>query len=254
MAAAFRRHDEYLLVHSLNVSLLALAQAQSLGLDRRLQADLGLAGLLHDAGKLAQAGALLRGRKKMSAAETEQMRLHPLDGAKILLRTPDLNPLVAAVAFEHHLRYDRTGYPRKMFGGNLNLASLIVAIADVYDALRSRRSYRAEMPPEAVHAEMQKISGTHLHPELLEAFFRTVGVFPPGTLVELDDGRAGIVVKANPLDVRAPAVEIWYAQKGSPAPKPELVDLAVVGPAIVRSATEADGYELPPQYRPTADT
>ena len=255
IAASLKRHDEYSFVHSLNVSVLSLSQAQSLGVNSRLLADIGLAGFLHDAGKLALAGQILRKKEKLTNEEFDQVKMHPLDGAKILVQTPDVSSLVAAASFEHHLRYDRTGYPRKMFGGDLNLASMLVAIADVYDALRSKRSYRAEMAPEDVYAEMSKMSGTHFHPELLDAFFSAVGVYSPGTLVELDDGHVGVVVNERPEEIRRPEVEIWYIKGGGKVRQPSIVDLAekqATGDyrrSIVRSVTTADGYEMPPKYR-----
>lgn len=255
IAASLKKHDEYSFVHSLNVAVLSLAQAQGLGLSAPLLTEIGMAGFLHDAGKLALAGQVLRKKDKLTDEEFVKVKSHPLDGAKILMLTPGISPLIAVAAFEHHLRYDKTGYPRKVFGDSLNLGSMIVAIADVYDALRSQRSYKVGMTPEKVYEEMNKMSGTHFQPDLLSAFFATVGVFPPGTLVELDDGTVAIVVAENGQAVRQPIVEVWYRKGGEKVRQPYVVDLAEKQAAagarrsIVSSVPATDTCEIPAKYR-----
>jgi HD-GYP domain-containing protein (c-di-GMP phosphodiesterase class II) len=255
IAASLKRHDEYSFVHSINVAVLALSLAQGLGLGESVLAEIGMAGFLHDSGKLGVAGRILTKKEKLTEEEFDQVRLHPLDGAKILARTPGLHPLVATAAFEHHLRYDGQGYPRKKFGEGLNLASLIVAITDVYDSLRSNRSYRTGMAPEQAHAEMQGMCGTHLCPELLAAFFRAVGVYPPGTMVELADGHVGIVVAPGAEDARRPRVEVCYLKGAGKVRQPRVVDLAEKQAgggytnAISRSVAPSEGYEIPARYK-----
>jgi len=239
----------------MNVAVLSLSLAQVLGLDAPLLADIGMAGFLHDTGKLALAGRILRKKEKLTGEEFEKIQTHPLDGAKILAQMSELNPLIAVASFEHHLRYDRTGYPRKVFGGGLNLASMIVAISDVYDALRTKRPYKDEMAPDKAYDEMNKFSGTHFHPDLLGAFFKIVGLYPPGTLVELDDGHVGIVVKESAADIRRPEVEIWYLKGAGRLRQPSMLNLSEKNAAgdyvrnIVRPVSTAEGYEIPVKYQ-----
>ena len=253
--AALKRHDEYSFVHSVNVAVIALAQAQGLGLSASLLADVGMAGFLHDAGKLALAGQVLRKKEKLDEAEFAKVKSHPSDGAKLLMMTPGVHPMIAVAAFEHHLRYDKTGYPRKIFGGDLNLGSMIVAIADVYDALRSQRSYKVGMAPEKVYEEMNKMSGTHFQPDLLNAFFATVGVFPPGTLVQLDDDNVAIVISENEREIRQPVVDVWYRKGGAKVRQPYIVDLAEKSAGsssqrrIVASVPAGGEYEIPAKYQ-----
>ncbi len=255
IAASLKKHDEYSFVHSLNVAVISLAQAQGLGMSAPLVAEIGMAGFLHDSGKLALAGQVLRKKEKLSEDEFAKVKSHPLDGAKLLMLTPGIHPLIAVAAFEHHVRYDKKGYPTKVFGGDLNLGSMIVAIADVYDALRSVRSYKEGMTPEKVYEEMHKMSGTHFHPDLLEAFFSSVGVFPPGTMVELDDGHVGIVIAENDAEIRQPIVEVWYAKGGAKERQPYVVDLAEKGPGgsyrhtVLTSMLPTEVYEIPAKYR-----
>lgn len=256
IATSLKRHDEYSFIHSINVAVLSLAQGEALGLSPAALAELGLAGFLHDSGKIALTADILRKKGKLSDAEFEQVSHHPLDGAKLLLQTPDLSPMVAAVSFEHHLRYDGKGYPRKVFGRELSLASMIVSISDVYDALRSTRPYREGLAPEVAFKEMIKEGGGLFNPDLLEVFFRAIGVYPPGTLVCLDDGTAGIVVTANPQDIRRPVVEVWYAPGGAELSQPYLVNLLEKKPerneyrhTITRSVPPEAGYKIPSKYR-----
>jgi HD-GYP domain-containing protein (c-di-GMP phosphodiesterase class II) len=254
IAASLKKHDQYSFVHSTNVAVLSLIQAQGLGLHAPLPAGIGMAGFLHDTGKLALAGHILRKKEKLTDEEFDQVRQHPLDGAKILALTPDIHPVVAQAAFEHHVRYDTTGYPRKVFG-DLSLAGMIVAIADVYDAMRSERAYRAGMAPERVYQEMRGMAGTHFHPDLLDAFFKTVGVYPPGTLVELDDGHIGMVVAANAAERTRPMVEVFYRKGSGSVRNPHVVDVSERAReggyrrAIVRSVPMSEGYAIPPRYR-----
>jgi len=211
LAVSLREHDEYSFIHSLNVAIFSMTLAEGLGMGQAAVSEIGMAALLHDAGKLAVSGDLLRKRGKLTPEEYEQMKSHALEGARLLLRTPGLSPLIVAAAFEHHLRYDRSGYPTLVFGKELSLPGMVVAVADVYEALRASRPYREGMSPEMAHEEMMKMAGTGLHPELVEILFDAIGVFPPGTLVELDDGSVGVVFRATPGDMHRPQVEVLYA-------------------------------------------
>jgi HD-GYP domain-containing protein (c-di-GMP phosphodiesterase class II) len=252
---SLKKRDEATFVHSINVAILSLVEAEALGLGRDEMADIGIAGMLHDTGKIAVEGEILRKKGALTAEELKHIRTHPIDGAKILLGSPDISPVTAIASFEHHIRYDRKGYPERLFGKRLNLASMIIAIADEYDALRSKRAYHEEMVPERVYEEMRKLSGEHFHPFLLELFFRTIGVYPPGTLVELDDQTVGLVVKEGALDIKRPQVEILYDSKGGKAKEPYTVNLLEKDEktsrykrSIAKSLPFTDKFPLPAKY------
>jgi len=225
LLTSLKQHDEYTFVHSLNVSIFTVVQAEALGLPQGALTDIGVAALLHDSGKLAVEADIIRKGGKLNPDELDKMRSHPLDGAEILLDTPDMPFLAAVATFEHHIKYDMQGYPALLYGGKLNLASMMVAIADVYDALRSKRSYHDPFPSEKVYEEMTGLAGKHFHPGLLEIFFQKVGVYPPGTLVELDNGAVGLVVKGSIVDMRRPQVEILYEEHGEEVKEPYMVNL-----------------------------
>ena len=114
----------------------------------------------------------------------------------------------ALVAFEHHRNFDGSGYPKLPFVVKSHLASLIVSICDVYDALTSRRTYKADYPPEAIYKLMMRQRGTRYHPELLDIFFKIMGVWPKSSIVKLNDSRIAIVREINEDEIFSPKVEV----------------------------------------------
>jgi len=206
--------DRCTFVHDLNVSILTLLQAEALNMDRHLLNDIGTAALLHDIGKILIPEDILNKNGKLTEKETSIVRRHPVDGAKLLLDTPGTSILSALVSFEHHMLYDRSGYPNRLKGRKVNMISMMVTIADVYDAMRSNRPYRQAKTPEMVYDEMMSLSGGYFHPDLLVNFFKIIGLYPAGTWVELNTGEIAMVSKANMIDIRRPEVNLLYNNKG----------------------------------------
>ena len=246
--ASTKSHDEGTFVHEVNVAIFTMIQAESLGMEEDSINDIGVASLLHDAGKLAVEGDIIRKEEKLTEEDRASLDLHPASGAKILLETPGVGVPAAMAAFEHHMKYDMTGYPEKKYGKSTDLVTLMVTIADFYDALRSERSYHKGGTPEKVHEIMMELSGTLFHPGLLDNFFRVIGVYPPGSLVELDTGEIGIVVKESRSDKERPQVEVLYDSLGNRLNDPYLADLTEKGDkdkhlkSIIRSIAPSDKY------------
>jgi len=249
-----KSHDESTFVHDINVAIFTLLQAEALGLRQDYLGDIGVAALLHDAGKLAVSGDILRKKGKLDQEELKTIRSHPVDGAKILLESPGVSTIAALAAFEHHIQYDKEGYPKRPFDRDPNLISMMVTIADYYDAVRSRRYYREEMAPEKTYEDMIKLSGKLFHPDLLENFFNIIGVYPPGTLVELDTKEIGLVVRTSIVDIRHPQVEILYGAKGEKVDNPFIVNLLEKDKKgdykrnIVKSILASDKIKVPTKY------
>ncbi len=139
---ALKNYDNYTFTHMVNVSILTMAQARALGIEGTLLREFGIAGLMHDIGKVRTPSEILNKPDKLTDAEFEIMRRHVVDGAAILRRTPEMPAMAPVVAFEHHLRLDGSGYPRQITRNSLNVATMLCSIADVYDAMRSQRSTR----------------------------------------------------------------------------------------------------------------
>ncbi|MFA5255713.1 MAG: HD-GYP domain-containing protein [Candidatus Omnitrophota bacterium] len=253
---SLKKHDEYTFVHSLNVAIFTLVQAEALGLPEELLADIGVAALLHDIGKLSVEADIIKKNGKLDKEEIDKMRSHPIDGAEILLETPDM-PLLAAIStFEHHMKYDTQGYPARLYGDKLNLASMMIAIADAYDAMRSKRSYHEAFAAERVYEEMMESSGKSFHPDLLDIFFKRMGIYPPGTLVELDNNAIGLVIKESVVDIKRPRVEILYNSKGVEEKDTYIIDLLEKDASgkkykwtITKSIPISDKHNVPAKYK-----
>ncbi len=222
MLTSIKRHDLSTFVHSLNVSVLAMVFASKLALTKDDVLDIGTAGLFHDIGKIAISREVINKPSVLTEEEMEYVKSHTILGAEILLHQVDsLGFLPSLVAFEHHLRYDLKGYPKLRYPRKPHFISLMVSLCDCYDALRSRRSYKRDYPPEMIYEIMKRERGGLFSPELFDRFFGFLGVYPVSTIVELDRGLVGIVRRQNEEDIFSPEVEIV----SPPQRRGELIDL-----------------------------
>lgn len=219
-----RGFDEYTYTHSINVSLLAVLLGKHLGLDRPTLLQLGLAGMYHDVGKARIPEAILNKPGKLTDAEFNVMKSHPLEGYRLLADKKDLNPEIARAVVEHHERHDGSGYPRGLRGEDIGLFSRVIGIVDVYDALTSRRVYKEPMAPSKALGLMYQWRDRDFPPQAIENFIRCVGVFPLGSFVRLSSGEYGIVASANPLAATRPEVKVVFDSKFRPL-IPRVVDL-----------------------------
>lgn len=195
-------YDEYTYYHSVNVSILSVALGHRLGLPKRALSRLGLAALFHDIGKIDIPLDILNKPTDFTEEEWKIVREHPRNGAELLLKMRNIDELLISLiipAFEHHLNYDLSGYPKIKSNMELDLFSKIISIADQYDAMTSSRVYsRIPMSPETALSTMMERSGKQLDPSLLKVFINMVGVYPVGTLVMLDTNELGLVFENNP--------------------------------------------------------
>ena len=216
-----KRRDLVTFVHLLNVTLLAMFFGSKLMFSKDDVLDLGIAALYHDVGKLYISLKVIQKKSKLSDSEFLQVRNHPILGARILEGYKDaLGILPIVVCYEHHLRHDMTGYPRSPYARKPHPASMIVSICDVYDALALKRSYKKDYPPEKIHELMMLEKGKIFEPQLLDKFFQFMGVWPVGTLVEMSDGRVGVVRSQTESDIERPSVQILAPENAG-----EVVDL-----------------------------
>ncbi len=171
--ASLKSHDEYTFVHTINVALLSTALAEEVGMRGDTLLDLTVAAVLHDIGKRMIPKSVLNKEGKLTDDEWTIVQRHPVDGARLLFGAPDIPPIAPIVAFEHHM-YPDGGYPRVAGGWKMHLASRIVQVADVFDALRTDRPYRAGMSPQEAIDILQKDAGTRYEHALLDAFIGRV--------------------------------------------------------------------------------
>jgi len=228
---ALSRYDNYTFTHMVNVSVLTMAQARSLGIDGTLLRQFGLAGLMHDIGKIRTPSEILTKPERLTEAEFAIMVKHPVDGAELLRRRLELPPLAAIVAFEHHLRIDGTGYPAGVTRPSLNLATQLCSIADVYDAMRSQRSYQLAFPTDRILKVLEQNDGRRFDSRLVRRFSQLLGIYPPGNLVRLDTGALAVVLRVHAPDPSKPDVRVVTDANGRRLDTPRDLSLwAEAGP------------------------
>jgi HD-GYP domain-containing protein (c-di-GMP phosphodiesterase class II) len=225
-------YDEYTHYHSVNVSILSMALGHKLGLSRKVLANLGLAGLLHDIGKIQIPIDVLNKPTSFTDGEWQLMKQHPAHGALVILRIKEIDDsLINLVipSFEHHLNYDLTGYPKLRHRVKMDFFSSIIAIADQYDASTSSRVYsRVPLSPERALSTLLDKSGTQVDPYLLKVFINMIGIYPIGSLVVLNTNEMGLVFEnnTNPDLINRPRVLIISNSSGERIPdKNTAVDL-----------------------------
>jgi len=196
-----KSYDDYTFNHSMNVAIYAIALGNRLQLSMKNLSYLGIAGLFHDLGKTVVAKDILDKPGALSPEEWAVIRDHPLQGARMIMRLKgwgQLSSRMIAACFEHHMKYDLTGYPPVSREQMPTLFSRIITIADCYDALSTPRVYRkAPYPSEKILALMIKESGTQFDPLLVKLLINMMGVYPLGALVLLDTGEIGIVSRIH---------------------------------------------------------
>jgi putative nucleotidyltransferase with HDIG domain len=222
---ALKNYDNYTFTHMVNVSILTMGQARGLGIDGTLLREFGLAALMHDIGKVKTPNDVLNKPGKLTDDEYDILKRHTVDGAEILKNTPEIPALGPIVAFEHHLRSDGTGYPAGTVRPQLNLATTLCGIADVYDAMRSQRVYQQAHATDRILAVLQRNDGKQFDQRLVKRFVQLVGIYPAGNLVRLDTGEVAVVLKAYAPDPYRPRVKVLTRPNGQKLEHPYDVSL-----------------------------
>ena len=227
---AIKNHDEYTFQHCVNVSILSIALGQRLGLSKKMLGELGVAALLHDLGKAAIPPWVLNKPGKLTNEEWKLMLDHPVQGVKMIARMRGLNDLALRsmiVAYEHHINFDKSGYPRLEGHLDQSLFSRIVAIVDCFDAMTAHRAYRkSAFPPYAALHQIIAQNRDKFDPLLLKAFINTVGMYPAGTAVLLDTNEIAVVIHHNTHDIFRPRVQVVADKDRKPVQGGAIVDLS----------------------------
>lgn len=223
--ARLKTADDYTYMHSVAVCALMVAVARQLELPVAQVHQAGVAGLLHDIGKLTIPESILNKPEKLSADEFERIKLHPAAGGAILRQNPQLDALVLDVCLHHHEKIDGSGYPHHLAGEQISLFAQMGAVCDVYDAVTSTRPYnRGWDPAEA----LQRMSGWtgHFDSRVLQALVKCVGIYPVGSLVRLHSGKLAVVLEQNSESLLLPKVKVFFSTR-SKMPLPQrILDLS----------------------------
>ncbi|MDY6838364.1 MAG: HD-GYP domain-containing protein [Thermodesulfobacteriota bacterium] len=195
--STIRDYHDYTYTHSVNVAILALCLGKRMGLSRLSLRRLGICGLVHDLGKVEVPYEILNKSGKLTKEEIKEIEKHPLSSVRQIIRLRASSSLKAKIVlppFEHHLKYDLSGYPRAYRKKPVSLFGRILAIADVYDAMTSARVYRPRLvSPDRTLGIMLKGAGKDFDPILLKVFVNMLGIYPMGTVLRLDTGEVGLV-------------------------------------------------------------
>ncbi|MDZ7748011.1 MAG: HD-GYP domain-containing protein [Halofilum sp. (in: g-proteobacteria)] len=191
-----KRHHEYTAVHSVNVSVLALALGMHLGLGQRTLEQVALGALLHDVGKVRIPAALLDKPGPLTPDEAAIARRHPQEGHDLVAAGGDAARAVLEIIRMHHERVAGDGYPRGLAGDRIPRHVRIVGLCDAYDAMTTTRAHAAALVPDKALQELYRDAPGAFGVDLVQEFIRCLGIFPVGSVVELDDGSVGVVVAA----------------------------------------------------------
>jgi putative nucleotidyltransferase with HDIG domain len=232
--ARLKTADDYTFLHSVAVCALMIALARQLGLDEKQTREAGMAGLLHDLGKALMPGEVLNKPGKLTDEEFAIIKTHPSEGHK-LLAGKDISEIIRDVCLHHHEKVDGSGYPDGLDGNSMSLFAKMGAVCDVYDAITSNRPYKAGWDPAESIKRMAEWKG-HFDPLVFQAFVKSLGIYPVGSLVRLESGKLGVVVEQGEQSLLKPKLRIFFSTRAQAYFKPETIDLA-------RSAEKIAGRE-----------
>ena len=224
--AAIREKDQYLLEHSINVGILMGVFARFLGYEDELIHMLVTGALLHDIGKIRVHNQILNKPGKLTDEEWMEMKRHVVYGQEVLLKSEGVAAVALSICGMHHERLDGSGYPMGVKEHEIDNFGRLAAIVDVYDALTADRVYHKGKPPaDAMHFLMELTEG-HLDRQLVNMFVRCMSVYPVGSLVELNNGRAGVVISVNHVHPESPIVKTIYNLRHKSYETPKICDLS----------------------------
>lgn len=222
--ARIKHSDEYTAEHCLRVAIFSIALGRELGLRQDELEHLGMCGMLHDVGKIKVPSAILNKPGALTPHELRVMQSHASEGRKLLMSNEQVTAAAVDVAFSHHERLDGRGYPRGLDAPRIPYFAKIVAVVDAYDAINSDRPYsKGKSSLEALRI-LFEASGSHFDEELVKVFVRRIGIYPPGEIVEMNNGEVGIIIACSPLSKLKPKILLVLDEGKQSAPE-RVVDL-----------------------------
>ena len=227
--ARLKTVDDYTYMHSVAVCAMMVGLAKQLGLDEEQTRLAGMAGLMHDLGKALMPMEVLNKPGKLTEAEFSIIKTHPVEGHRMLLTGRDVSPLVLDVCLHHHEKTDGSGYPKGLKADEISLFAKMGAVCDVYDAITSNRPYKSGWDPAESLRKMAEWSNGHFDGKVFQAFVKSLGIYPIGSLVKLTSGRLGVVVEQTGKSLTTPSVKVFFSTKSNMRIVPEVIDLSQQG-------------------------
>jgi len=224
--ARIKTVDDYTYMHSVAVCAMMVALGRQLGFDDAQTRSAGLAGLLHDLGKAVMPPLVLNKPSKLTEAEFGVMKSHPVEGYEMLLKGGTIDTGALDVCLHHHEKMDGSGYPDGLKGDEISLLAKMGAVCDVYDAITSNRPYKTGWDPAESLRKMAEWTKGHFDPAIFQAFVKSIGIYPVGSLVLMKSGRIGIVTEQAGKSLTTPKIKLFYSTKSSLRIPATMVDLS----------------------------
>ena len=244
--ARLKNADDYTYMHSVAVCALMVALAKQLKLDEAQTRSAGIAGLLHDLGKALMPIEVLNKPGKLTDEEFAIIKGHPQAGRDLLAGNSGDDAIALDVILHHHEKTDGSGYPKRLGNPEISLYAKMGAVCDVYDAITSNRPYKAGWDPAESLRKMAEWCTGHFDPRVFQAFVKSLGIYPIGSLVKLSSGRLGIVVEQAPDSLLKPRIKVFFSTRADARIKPEIVDLARPGcPEKISSREDPANWSFP---------
>lgn len=223
--ARLKSKDDYTYMHSVAVCALMVALAKKMKFNEEQIKDAGLAGLLHDIGKMMVPQQILDKPGKLTDEEFLLIKEHPLHGYQILLKGENLTETVLDVCLHHHEKMNGNGYPHGLKDDQISIFARMGAVCDVYDAITSNRAYKPGWEPTESLRRMAEWSGSHFDVNVFQAFVKCIGIYPTGSLVRLSSGKVGVVVEQSENSLLTPKVKVFFSVRSNSYIQPEIIDL-----------------------------
>ena len=220
-----KNKDDYTYLHSVAVCALMIALGKHMDYQGDIQ-SLGMAGLLHDIGKTFIPDEVLNKPGKLTDEEFRIVQEHPLKGWQHLKQNNDVDDICLDVCLHHHERVDGKGYPDKLSGNDLSLVARMGAVCDVYDAITSARCYKSGWEPADALKKMAEWKEGHFDDAVFNAFVKTIGIYPVGTLLKLKSGRLAVVMEQSSKTLLKPKIKIFFSCSSNAPIPTKMIDLS----------------------------
>lgn len=225
--ARLKNKDNYTYMHSVAVCALMVSLARTLEMDDDQVHQSGMAGLLHDIGKMMIPTEILNKPGKLTVAEFATVKSHPAEGYKLLMNGNGIDDVVLDVCLHHHEKINGSGYPSKLSDLQISQFAKMGAVCDVYDAITSNRPYKKGWEPAEAIRKMAEWRHGHFDQKIFEAFVRSVGIYPVGSMIKLESGHLGVVIEQTTKSLLTPKVKVFFSIKSNARIFPEILDLSL---------------------------